>query len=913
MLMALLPLAGWAAQDISGYTFTIQKAAIEYSGAAVNVQPTLKNPNVVDALVLDTDYELVFYKDGEALDAAPSDMGDYTVKAHGIGGYDGYTNTEIAFTITKKSLSSASIGDLVYTNCRTSSPSSATYDGEAWEPTATITLTDFTLTDNDYTVTYEGNVNAGTETAKIIFTAKEDGNFSGSVEKKFSIAKAAIPTTLYSAPTPATGLTYTGVAQDLLTEGTKPAAEYGTVMYQVGSEEYSEAVPQGTDVGTYDLKWKIVGGSNYNDVNEASLTSAQISKNTEEKLTIMPILSDKEYDGSAFAADDVRFSIAGRVGDDATKSVTGLTATITSASKNVGTYTVSVTTTSAQIGGVDLTQNYDVEALSITANITQKALTITAGDLSMSKDDTDFPTLPTVVSEDAIEGAIAADLTTIAGAYEYQYANADGEVLYSVNASDVTVPGYDNAVKIVKKSSLTTETLLSNYDITINFGKLKVNGGAFNVMPVVADVEYGDEYTIGYYTNGAIDEDELVFVIDGTEYALADKDNWSLPTARGNYNVTIKEGTAIGTGASEGGTATLLPTSFNITKKHLTLTVADQTVYKNDVAASFLTGLETKEDAYTITEDLVGDDELTLTYSLDEEVVKVESGKITGYQDGKSSSDASIKVVLGDDEVSANYDITGFTAGKLTISSDLSTDLDKTTAEATIATAAANGSEYTVTISGRTLTAGKWNTMVLPFEVTTFQFCEAIDGYAVFNTLKSASAASNSVKFELQLEKIPANTPFLVKPQAAVDFDATSGDPAVKTCKFTGVTFVAYTGEQPTATVDDADFIGTYKDVTIEGGDGISVMQGGSFRDFGSDDSATLPFTAAYLKLNGGSGAPVITVEEIDGSVTAISGITADGVAIEKDGWYNLNGVQLQGAPAQKGIYIRDGKKIVIK
>ena len=31
------------------------------------------------------------------------------------------------------------------------------------------------------------------------------------------------------------------------------------------------------------------------------------------------------------------------------------------------------------------------------------------------------------------------------------------------------------------------------------------------------------------------------------------------------------------------------------------------------------------------------------------------------------------------------------------------------------------------------------------------------------------------------------------------------------------------------------------------------------------------------------------------------------------DGWYTLNGIRLQGAPTEKGVYINNGKKIVIK
>jgi len=58
--------------------------------------------------------------------------------------------------------------------------------------------------------------------------------------------------------------------------------------------------------------------------------------------------------------------------------------------------------------------------------------------------------------------------------------------------------------------------------------------------------------------------------------------------------------------------------------------------------------------------------------------------------------------------------------------------------------------------------------------------------------------------------------------------------------------------------------------------------------------------------------APLITVEDENGT-TAIMTVAADGRFVEAEGWYTLNGVKLQGAPTEKGIYIRNGKKVVVK
>ncbi len=60
------------------------------------------------------------------------------------------------------------------------------YDGTAKEPTVTVTLGDTALTDEDYSLTYENNVNAGT--AKVTVAGK--GDYTGSVSAEFTIKKA---------------------------------------------------------------------------------------------------------------------------------------------------------------------------------------------------------------------------------------------------------------------------------------------------------------------------------------------------------------------------------------------------------------------------------------------------------------------------------------------------------------------------------------------------------------------------------------------------------------------------------------------------------------------------------------------------------------------------------------------------
>lgn len=97
-----------------------------------------------------------------------------------------YNVTYVAgtLTITEESLTGAAVTVAV--------PAAGyTYDKTAKEPGVTVVLDGTTLVKGtDYTVTYNNNINAGTDTAEVII--KGIGNYSGTITKKFSIAKVVL-------------------------------------------------------------------------------------------------------------------------------------------------------------------------------------------------------------------------------------------------------------------------------------------------------------------------------------------------------------------------------------------------------------------------------------------------------------------------------------------------------------------------------------------------------------------------------------------------------------------------------------------------------------------------------------------------------------------------------------------------
>ena len=111
-------------------------------------------------------------------------------------------------------------------------------------------------------------------------------------------------------------------------------------------------------------------------------------------------------------------------------------------------------------------------------------------------------------------------------------------------------------------------------------------------------------------------------------------------------------------------------------------------------------------------------------------------------------------------------------------------------------------------------------------------------------------------------------------------------------------------------------FIGVYNPVEVYGAEYKWISKKGELVDgakYTEDKKAPMRRLIAYFKLNTANGNARILIDEPDGSTTVINAVTAETMNVQADGWYTLNGVKLQSIPTQKGIYINNGKKVVIK
>ena len=234
----------------------------------------------------------------------------------------------------------------------------------------------------------------------------------------------------------------------------------------------------------------------------------------------------------------------------------------------------------------------------------------------------------------------------------------------------------------------------------------------------------------------------------------------------------------------------------------------------------------------------------------------------------------------------------------------------------------------------RTFTENVASTVCLPFDYTPqgegtyYTFTEINKTTSPWTVTMTSTAAS-----------LTANTPYMFMP-------ATTGE----------VTFVGtasnFTYDLTGADVDDPDvtdgkwnLIGTYatkqwdgthntgeigsvygfaaqsynpSSYTVNPGDFVKAMAGASIAPFRAYLKYTAPVSNAPRRGTAEETLPsrmTVRLVNADGDVTAIGTIdTKTGeIRFDSEAWYTLDGRRLDSKPAQKGVYINNGKKIIVK
>lgn len=231
---------------------------------------------------------------------------------------------------------------------------------------------------------------------------------------------------------------------------------------------------------------------------------------------------------------------------------------------------------------------------------------------------------------------------------------------------------------------------------------------------------------------------------------------------------------------------------------------------------------------------------------------------------------------------------------------------------------------HSVTLSGRTLYKdGSWNTLCLPFNVSAEQMAANKDfaGATLMELDTEEGTYDHITGFEngtlylnfKSANSIEAGKPYIIKWAAGSNI--------------TSPVFSNVAISNTLAEVESVDgsctFVGTYslQDYNEEERS-ILFLGGGDNVYYPQPDSNNPVFIGscrAYFRLNGimagdpNAGIRGFALNFKDENATGILEGTTDYKDMKDDAWFSIEGVQLQGKPAVRGIYINNGKKIVIK
>lgn len=899
--MAFMSLTGWAV-DLDGSRFSISN--VTYSEAVVPTEVA------ASGYTLHTDYEIdlntwytdeactIQAKDGEGtpytIDKLP--VAKYWVKITGMGTYAGL---EASASFNVIAIAATISFDAAQTKeWNTEEPATYTYTltkkGAAWTDADAATKLGLTV----------GRV-AGESVAEYAYTfdwTNKNYALTRSDANKFQITakdlSASATITALKTTMVYTGKNATGIYKVM--DGTTELVE-GT--------DWTMAATKDVSTGNTPL---ITFAGNYTGT-KSPTTAFAITK---APITVSIDDIEVTYDGTdqkdQSASTKLKFNYSGIVGDDVADAATikaaftrPTTVAVATAATNVGTYTLEL----SNDGGTGTYTNYEFKTwVPGTLTINPFEVKIKAADKSKNIGAAD-PTFTYVATPALVAGHEVTGIT-----YTRESGETAGEYAITPNLS---------AAKVIVTA--TSADVSSNYDLKVDDTKGVLTIGKAGIIVLIKDAEkaYGAaDPTFTYKAVGLAegDEDKLVVNITREKAGTAEGE------AVGSYTLTA---TAENPDATKYSGVTIYDGIFTINKAKLTFVipaqnialgkkVADLVPLKNNITVTGVNNSDDKASLYDLS--------FGVGVSLDGEDKTDNNETVDGGLVATLTAAAQVNYVV--DDASDTYVSATSAAGKLIVGDGTAAAVAFTSVDADYAIITGQAGEtqnVTLKIDNRTRevpagtahtwAAQTWNAMVLPFEVTVAELSSQL-GYAIVNRVNSEKTTEGNVVFKLEMDKIPANEPFCVKTTDAIA-------DGVVTLAFAAKKIVAPGSEYPSVDAGQGyKFVGVYKGFTIDKTKSLFYFLRGdnpNWAHIGTSSANTwnmVPFDA-YIDQSGAASARELTFtfEEIDGTTTAIKAVDADVVSNRtiKEGWYTIGGMKLQSAPTQKGVYINNGKKIIVK
>lgn len=211
----------------------------------------------------------------------------------------------------------------------------------------------------------------------------------------------------------------------------------------------------------------------------------------------------------------------------------------------------------------------------------------------------------------------------------------------------------------------------------------------------------------------------------------------------------------------------------------------------------------------------------------------------------------------------------------------------------------------------RKLVKGAWNTICLPFDVSAAQAKSAF-GADVRIAALNAECKGNTLRFDNKTaEGIKAAVPYLIMPsEVKADDKYEFYNVSIKPENVTPAVAVR--------TLDGFAFKGIYNKVDItqdinnpEASDSYAAFLGANNTLFKAKSGSTTKGFRAYFVIPNSIAASALRVV-VDGNATSIKNINC-GVVENDDAVYNLQGQRVDAHNLMPGLYIKAGKKFVVR
>ena len=201
-----------------------------------------------------------------------------------------------------------------------------------------------------------------------------------------------------------------------------------------------------------------------------------------------------------------------------------------------------------------------------------------------------------------------------------------------------------------------------------------------------------------------------------------------------------------------------------------------------------------------------------------------------------------------------------------------------------------------------------WNTFCVPFALTQAQLEKAYGNGAVAKYLSGVTTDGAAATLHFTPEEkggIEANKAYLLH--------VTNNVTEAKT--FSGVTLQRAGTCTTTVSADNGDYIfqGILAPTALETNDRQYFLNSaGTYFVLPLDNTSQLKATRAYIIVPKAAGSAQGRQYSFDfnGTTTAIDNVTVSGM--EDGAWYTISGIRVN-RPTAKGVYIHNGRKVIVK